>query len=66
MVIQENKPKIILNLFVLDLNRPFFLNNIHPSAEIIRAGSNFPELIQAPEFIPSELFDCSSFDPSKM
>ena len=51
---------------VLDLNRPFFLNNLHPSAEIIRTGVNFPEIVERPETIPSELFTSSSFDPAKM
>jgi hypothetical protein len=52
--------------FVLDLNRPFFLNNLHPSAEIVRTGVNFPEIVETPEKIPDELFNCSSFNPSKM
>ena len=53
---------------ILDLNRPFFLNNLLPSTEIVRTGVNFPDsaAIEVPEFIPSELFDCSSFNPSKM
>lgn len=51
---------------VLDLNRPLFLNNLHPSAEIVRTGVNFPEIVEKPETIPAELFNCSSFNPSKM
>ena len=50
----------------VDLNRPFFLNNLRPSAEIVKSGVNFPEEIEAPEKIPSELFECSAFNPSKM
>lgn len=52
--------------FVSDLNRPFFLNNLHPSAEIVRTGVNFPEIVETPDSIPVELFNCSSFNPSKM
>ena len=52
--------------FVSDLNRPFFLNNIHPSAEIVRTGVNFPEIVETPDTIPIELFNCSTFNPSKM
>ena len=51
---------------ITDLNRPMFLNHLNPSAEIVKTGVNFVDISEAIEEIPSELFNCTSFCPSKM